>query len=72
MFKETKSNTRINIKKYISDITYEDETGWDSLIVGEYDCYIIRNSEKDFRIEFCLKYNEINIEIDTIVELFKN
>lgn len=73
-FEETEIDIRTDISSYVTDILYEDEKGWGSFILGKYNCYITRSSEKNFKIELCLEYNElddeINIEIDTIVELF--
>lgn len=69
MFENTKLNTRTNITEYLSDILYEDEKGWISIITGKYDCSITRTSENIFKIEFFVEAGDLNIIIDTDIEL---
>lgn len=68
MFEEIKLNDKINIDKYISDIQYEDDEGWVSVITGKYNCNIMRLNESEFKLELNVQ-EEINIDIDTIIEL---
>ena len=49
--KELKIDDKKNITEYISDITYEDEKGWLSLILGKYKCFINKVEENNFIIE---------------------
>ena len=73
MWKNMNLNTKVNIERYISDITYKDEAGWISIITGKYNCNILRISEKEFKIEFCVEseeIDEINIIIDDVIVLF--
>jgi len=65
MFKDLELNKKINVEQYISDIVYEDEEGWISIINQEYNCNITRKDEINFKIEFCIE----NIIINTIIEL---
>lgn len=63
---------KVNIKSYLSDITYEDDKGWTSIITGEYTCNLTRINDKNFKIEFVINSEEIenyNIIIDTNLEL---
>lgn len=72
MFMNTVLNKKVSLKKYISDITYEDEKGWRSIISGEYNCDITRTSVNNFKIELNIENDEfdvINIIIDTNIEL---
>lgn len=72
MFENTKLNMVTNIDKYISDITYEDENGWISLILEKYNCNITRMNENIFKIEFCVESKEIeefNIIINTNIKI---
>ncbi len=72
MLEKISFNEKINIKKYITDITYEDAKGWISIITGKYDCYISRMNENNFKIEFYIEseeIEEININIDTNINL---
>lgn len=72
MLENTNLNEKINIKQYLTDITYEDEKGWLSLITGKYDCDIARIGDSYFKIELCIESEEtekINIIIDTNIEL---
>ncbi len=73
MFTKAPINKKINISKYLSDITYEDEKGWLSIITGEYDCIITKSSNTKFQIDFYVSTGEdesdINIAINTFLEI---
>ena len=72
MFEKMINGEKTNIEKYITDITYEDEKGWISLIISDCSCNIIRIDEKIFNIELCVKNDgieEINISINTDITL---
>lgn len=72
MIKNTKVNEQTDITKFISDITYEDEKGWISIINGEYVCYLVRKDVNKFQIVLDVKsevIENLNIFIDTIVEI---
>ena len=69
MFKSAKKNIKTNVNNYLSDITYEDEKGWISIITGKYDCNITRISEEDFKIELCISSGVGNIIMDTNIKL---
>ncbi len=65
-------NTKLNINKYITDVTYEDEKGWLSIINGKYDCSITRVDEDVFKIDLNVlseELDEINIVIEENLEL---
>lgn len=68
MFEKIKPNQSVNVKEYISDILYEDENGWISLL-GNYDCRITRINHNVFNIKFDIEAAEISIQIDTNIEL---
>lgn len=68
MFKQMKVNIKTNIKEYISDVLYEDDRGWTSIINSAYDCYITRIDDKNFEINFNIKAEE-NISIDSTITL---
>ena len=68
MFKQMKVNSKTNVNEYISDVLYEDDRGWISIINSEYDCYITRIDEKCFKIYFYINAEE-NISIDSNVTL---
>ena len=75
--KELKINDKKDISKYISDITYEDEKGWISLITGISKCFISKVENNKFVLEFsceaeeCGEYYKIllNEEIDICISL---
>lgn len=73
MFNNLKIGEKTNIKKYISDITYEDENGWITINDGDYDCNIERIDESNFYIDFYVLANfedeEYNITLDDIVRI---
>ena len=65
-------NKLIKLNKYISDITYEDEKGWISIVTGNFDCKIIRISANLFKLDFFVKSDEYDIndiEIKTDIYL---
>ena len=49
---ELKTSDKKDISKYISDITYEDEKGWISLITGISKCFINKVENNEFVLEF--------------------
>ena len=58
------TNDRKDISKYVTDITYEDENGWISLITGNYKCYISKVKNNIFTFE-------INCEAEEGSEYYK-
>lgn len=73
MLANTKTGNKTNIKKYLSDITFEDAKGWISINDGKYDCDITRRSKKTFHLTFhIIAYNlnnEYNISIDDGIDI---
>ena len=55
---ELKMNDKKDISKYITDITYEDENGWLSLITGNYNCFINKVENNIFALEFSCEIEE--------------
>jgi len=70
LFKKMCIGKRTNLKTKISDILYDGGKGWTSLMDGEYDCFITKVNEQEFKIECSLTTYEITIQIDTNVKLF--
>ena len=64
--------TKVNLNEYLSDITYEDNKGWISIITGNYNCTITRINDTEYKLDLLIKeeYEEIDITIDTEIELF--
>jgi len=50
--KELKINDKKDISNYISNILYEDEKGFISLILGTYRCFVNRIEHNMFAFEF--------------------
>ena len=48
----------------MSDIIYEDQKGWISLILGKYICYLERINDCEYRIE-------LNCETEEALEMYK-
>lgn len=73
MFENTKLGIKTNIKKYISDVTFEDEKEWISINDGQYECNITKINEKIFHINFyIIAYNlddKYDITIDDEIEI---
>lgn len=71
--KELKINDKKDISNYISDITYEDEKGWISLITGTYKCFVNRIENNIFVFEFNCEFEECgeyyNILVDEKVKM---
>ena len=58
---ETKINTTIDITKYISDILFENEKYWLSLIIGEFSCWLSKIEDDKFVIELKYKGEECDM-----------
>ena len=72
MFMETPINEKVDITRYLTDITYEDNNGWISIIIGNYTCYITRINEKNFILNFHVDYDDfdiLNITINTDISI---
>ena len=67
--KELNINDRKNINKYITDITYEDEDGWISLITYKYESSIERLKDNLFNIELKCDYNDILVNENVIIDI---
>ena len=65
-------DTKVNLNKYLIDITYEDNKGWISIITGTYNCTTTRISDTEYKLDLLIKeeYEEINITINTKITLF--
>lgn len=75
MFEELQLNKKTKINKYISDITYEDEEGWLSIITGDYNCFISKINNNSFKIELSVISDEIEtltIKINAIIDLYNS
>ena len=77
MFNKIEINKKINLNKYISDITYEDKKGWISIVTGNYECNVTKISNDCFKLDFLVEPAELdvdelginNIEIEAYVNL---
>ncbi len=61
MFMETFIDEKVDITRYLTDITYEDNNGWISIIIGNYTCYITRINEKNFILNFYVDYDDFDV-----------
>lgn len=71
-FDELKIGTKIDFTKHISDITYEDTNGWQSLIIGKYECELLKTNENTYNIKLNVKsdeFEEIEISIDEEINI---
>lgn len=62
----------VNLDKYITDIIYEDENGWVSIVDSKYSCILSRTMGNIFLIKFSVDFEEqekLNIIINSEVEL---
>ena len=71
MWEDTKPCIKIDMKQYLTDITYEDEKGWISLIVEKHNCYITKIEENMFKIDLFVEstLESIKIELDVTIQL---
>lgn len=65
---ELKINDKKDISNYITDITYEDEKGWISLISGTYKCFVKRISSNIFEFEFNVYREECGEKLDILLK----
>ncbi len=61
-------NNHLDINKYITDIEYQDENGYTTLIHEKYYSLLTRINEKDFNIKFKIESNDINIKVDEVIK----
>lgn len=69
MWEDIKSCVKIDIKQYLTDITYEDEKGWISLIAEKHNCYITKIEENIFKIDLFVESTLENIKIELDVKV---
>ena len=73
MIEEMNENMPTDITRYITDITYEDEKGWVSLINGDYDAILEKKENTIFNIKFNCVAEEcdekFNIKIDENINI---
>jgi len=69
MLENMSFNEKIDIKKYLSDVTFEDELGWISLITNEGKSNLTRVIDNEFRLELIVNSEEANIIVDTNIKL---
>ena len=55
---ELKENDKKDITKFVSDIIYEDQKGFISLILGKYACYLERINDCEYKIELICETEE--------------
>ena len=65
---ELKVNTIVDITKFISDITFEDENGWMSLILGEYTCLLSKIGNDEIGIDLKCKGEECDTYLDISIK----
>ena len=64
---ELKLNYKKDITRYTTDITFEDEAGWVSLITGTYTCFLERISQNEFKLELSCKAYECDEEFNILI-----
>ncbi len=71
MWESTESYTKIDMQKYLTDITYEDKNGWISLIIEKHNCYITKLENNIFKINLFVDSisENIKIELDVILQI---
>lgn len=62
-----KVNSTIDITDYVSDITFEDENGWLSLILGDFVCLLTKREKDLVNIELKYKGEECSINFDIYI-----
>ena len=63
MFEEMQLNVKVNLNDYLTDITYEDDMGWLSLIIEKHNCYIKKIDKDLFSIELNVVSENDNLDI---------
>lgn len=73
-FKLLNLQEKTNITDYLTDISYEDENGWCSIITEDnYNCTITKTNNNEYLLEFFIESIELNntkITINTTLNLF--
>jgi len=55
-------NEKLNITEYLTDITYEAEKGWISIITGTYNCFLTK-MDNSYKLELSVESNELEEKI---------
>ena len=72
MLSEFSLNKQNDVSQYISDVTYEDEKGWISLITWDYECIITKIDKNEYKLHFSIlsnEFEELNIKINTNLKI---
>lgn len=67
-------NKEININNYISDLSYEDQKGWYSMIREKYSCSIIRINKTQFKLKLYIEseeFEKLSIYLDYELEILE-
>ena len=64
MLSKLKLDVKEDITKYLTDIYYEDDKGWISLITSDYKCYITRLDDNKYNINLSVKDYDYDIEVN--------
>ena len=71
LIKSMNVNEKFCLNSYITDITYEDEKGWVSIITSKYNCELIKLGENRFILELTVDSSEIdnlNINVNSNIK----
>lgn len=68
MFEDAQIGVETDIKKYISDITFEDEKGWISINDGQCHCNITRISKDRFHIDFHIIGHDLDDKFNILID----
>lgn len=60
-------NKKVNIERYLTDVTYEDDAGWMSIWNKKLNCAITKISDVKFKIEFNIEAKEME-RLDIIID----
>jgi len=63
---------KINFSNYLSDITYEDFEGWQSLIMGKYECELLKKDNEIYNVKLIVESDEFEkliIKIDEDINI---
>ena len=66
-FKNLEINKKIDLNKYLVDVSYEDNSGWMPVYNDSISIYLTRLNENEFHIDFKLKYNDFGEKINIII-----
>ncbi len=68
MFENLENGVETSIDRYVTDITFEDESGWLSIYNGKHRCTVKRIAENEFKLCLEIRAKDLDDEFNITIE----